>query len=83
MSSEDVSEPIFKNATLSQVVTGGTKKRLWKSTKQILATERSYQWPENAVICKFFNLYYKNNFYFILKKYTNIFRFINKCTTII
>lgn len=44
--------PVFKKATLTETSTGN-KKRMWKSLKQILATERTLQWPENAVTCKF------------------------------
>lgn len=43
--------PVFKKATLddNSLI---NKKRAWKSLKQILATERTLQWPENAVTCK-------------------------------
>ncbi|XP_055320394.1 INO80 complex subunit C [Sitodiplosis mosellana] len=40
--------PVFKKATLEDNSIGN-KKRAWKSLKQILATERTLQWPENAV----------------------------------
>lgn len=30
----------------------GNKNRMWKSLKQILTTERTLQWPEDAVTCK-------------------------------
>lgn len=43
--------PVFKKATLEDSSIG-TKKRAWKSLKQILAVERTLQWPENAVTCK-------------------------------
>lgn len=43
--------PVFKKATLEDNSIGN-KKRAWKSLKQILATERTLQWPENAVTCK-------------------------------
>lgn len=43
--------PVFKKATLEDNSIG-TKKRAWKSLKQILATERTLQWPDNAVTCK-------------------------------
>lgn len=42
---------IFKKATLGDNSLGN-KKRAWKSLKQILATERMLQWPENAITCK-------------------------------
>lgn len=45
--------PVFKKATLEDNSIG-TKKRAWKSLKQILATERTLQWPDNAVTCKWF-----------------------------
>lgn len=44
--------PIFKKATFEDN-SSGNKKRAWKSLKQILATERTLQWPENAITCKF------------------------------
>lgn len=44
--------PVFKKATLDDS-TVSSKKRAWKSLKQILATERALtQWPENAITCK-------------------------------
>lgn len=43
--------PIFKKATFEDNSIGN-KKRAWKSLKQILATERTLQWPENAVTCR-------------------------------
>lgn len=46
------SMPIFKKATFEDNSSIGTKKRAWKSLKQILATERTLQWPENAITCK-------------------------------
>lgn len=42
--------PVFKKSTLSDAALGN-KKRLWKSLKQILAHERTLQWPDNAVTC--------------------------------
>lgn len=42
--------PVFKKSTLEDL--SGNKKRTWKSLKQILATERMLQWPEDAVTCK-------------------------------
>lgn len=30
----------------------GNKKRAWKSLKQILAIERTLQWPDNAITCE-------------------------------
>lgn len=47
--SETAPEPTFKKSTFADSVTG--KKRVWKSLKQILATERTLQWPEEAVTC--------------------------------
>lgn len=49
--SEPNALPVFKKATLEENSTGN-KKRAWKSLKQILAIERTLQWPENAVTCK-------------------------------
>lgn len=49
--------PKFKKTTLS-LTTSGTKKRMWKSLKQILATERTLQWGENAVTCLYTLLSY-------------------------
>lgn len=43
---------LFKKSTLADSGTGN-KKRMWKSLKQILATERTLQWPDDAVTCKF------------------------------
>lgn len=43
--------PVFKKIALADVAPGN-KKRLWKSLKQILAHERTLQWPENSVTCK-------------------------------
>lgn len=44
----------FKKSSLGDGTTGN-KKRMWKSLKQILATERTLQWPDNAVTCKINN----------------------------
>lgn len=49
--SEASAFPVFKKATFEDNSIGN-KKRAWKSLKQILATERTLQWPENAVACK-------------------------------
>lgn len=46
--------PAFKRATLEDNSIGN-KKRAWKSLKQILAIERTLQWPDNAITCKCFN----------------------------
>lgn len=43
--------PIFKKKSFAMNETG-TKKRMWKSLKQILAHEKTLPWPENAVTCK-------------------------------
>lgn len=40
--------PPFKRASMM-----ASRKRVWKSLKQVLATERTLQWPENAVTCKY------------------------------
>ncbi|CAD7079689.1 unnamed protein product [Hermetia illucens] len=40
--------PVFKKSSLTQQQPGA-KKRLWKSLKQILATERLLPWPEDAI----------------------------------
>lgn len=45
--------PVFRRATMADASVGN-KKRAWKSLKQILATERTLQWQENSVTCKFF-----------------------------
>lgn len=34
------------------IVKSGCKKRMWRSLKQILATERTLPWPSDAVLCK-------------------------------
>lgn len=34
------------------MIQNGPKKRVWKSLKQILATERALPWPENAITCE-------------------------------
>lgn len=52
MGEPSTSFPVFKKATLEDNSSGGNKKRAWKSLKQILATERTLEWPENAVTCK-------------------------------
>lgn len=77
---EEPKLPIFKKA--SMVNNGvGVKKRVWKSLKQILATERALQWPENAVTCKKIHnicpFPFVNSFVFIQN------RFINQSTTIL
>lgn len=41
----------FKKSTLDDSASGN-KKRVWKSLKQILATERTLLWSDDAVICK-------------------------------
>lgn len=46
-------EPVFKKASFTQSPAGGNKKRMWKSLKQILATERTLQWKESAVTCEY------------------------------
>lgn len=43
--------PVFKKATLEDNSIGN-KKRAWKSLKQILAIERTLQWPDNAITCE-------------------------------
>lgn len=48
---EAVANLPFKRTTLGDVSTGN-KTRMWKSLKQILAIERTLQWPETAVTCK-------------------------------
>lgn len=50
---ETSTELSFKKSSLGDASTGN-KKRMWKSLKQILATERTSQWPDNAVTCKQF-----------------------------
>lgn len=47
--------PVFKKATLEDNSIGN-KKSAWKSLKQILAVERTLQWPDNAVTCKLHTL---------------------------
>lgn len=53
MEESDSPMPIFKAGTLAQSPKAGQKKRMWKSLKQILATEKSLPWGENDVTCKF------------------------------
>lgn len=59
---EEEEFPVFKKQTFAMNETG-TKKRIWKSLKQILAHEKTLQWPENAITCKFVNTYLKINIY--------------------
>lgn len=51
MMAEEEKMPPFKRASLSNN-SAGVKKRLWKSLKQITSTERTLQWPDDAVTCK-------------------------------
>lgn len=50
--------PVFKSGTLQE--SSGTKKRMWKSLKQILTIERTLfkeeQNQENIVTCNYYNL---------------------------
>lgn len=48
--------PSFKCSSMVNN-TPGAKKRVWKSLKQILATERSLPWPENAITCLLYDQY--------------------------
>ncbi|XP_063698308.1 INO80 complex subunit C [Culicoides brevitarsis] len=45
---EEEPQPVFKIVSLSKSPKTN-KKRVWKSLKQILQTERSLKWPEEAV----------------------------------
>lgn len=49
---EENTLPVFKKSTFSDAVPGN-KKRLWKSLKQIMASEKTLQWPEDAITCKY------------------------------
>lgn len=44
--------PEFKKSTMEETE-AGSKNRLWKSLKQILAYERTLEWPEEMVACKY------------------------------
>lgn len=44
-------KPVFKKCSFSDSPVNGSKKRTWKSLKQILTTERTLQWPDTAVTC--------------------------------
>lgn len=48
---EEEPQPVFKVISLSKSPKAN-KKRVWKSLKQILQTERSLKWPEEAITCK-------------------------------
>lgn len=41
--------PIFKSGTLQQNMKMNSKKRAWKSLKQIISAERMLPWPENHI----------------------------------
>ncbi|XP_055913046.1 INO80 complex subunit C [Eupeodes corollae] len=45
---EESNIPCFKKSSMNNAQVGG-KKRIWKSLKQILATEKSLPWPQDAV----------------------------------
>lgn len=47
---EEEPQPVFKVLSLSKSPKAN-KKRVWKSLKQILQTERSLKWPEDAITC--------------------------------
>lgn len=49
---EEEPQPVFKVLSLSKSPKTH-KKRVWKSLKQILQTERSLKWPEDAITCKY------------------------------
>ncbi len=51
MIAEEEVLPPFKRASLTD--SAAVKKRLWKSLKQITSTERTLQWSDDAVTCKF------------------------------
>lgn len=70
--SEGSNFPVFKRATLEDTSVVN-KKRAWKSLKQILATERTLQWLENAVTCMSMYTYYNiNSIQFLkFKEYKN------------
>lgn len=51
MIAEEETLPPFKRSSLTNNAPG-VKKRLWKSLKQITSTERTLQWPDDAVTCK-------------------------------
>lgn len=64
--------PVFRRATMADASVGN-KKRAWKSLKQILATERTLQWQENAVTCKLSNHNKKQLIFIQLNSNKNIF----------
>lgn len=50
MIAEEEPLPPFKRSSLTN--NAAVKKRLWKSLKSITSTERTLQWPDDAVTCK-------------------------------
>lgn len=62
--------PFKKNSMVNNQP--GAKKRVWKSLKQILATERTLQWPQNAITCKFSDRFFHFKFIFKKKKMQQI-----------
>ncbi|KAL1130536.1 hypothetical protein AAG570_011782 [Ranatra chinensis] len=41
--------PIFKDPSFQHTIKTSSKKKTWRSLKQIIAQERSLPWPEDAV----------------------------------
>lgn len=52
----DLSDPdkkfAFKGALFKHTSKTSNKKRAWRSLKQILATERTLSWTDDAVLCE-------------------------------
>lgn len=46
-------KPVFKKMKYVETASGSNKKRMWKSLKQILATERTLQWHPKAITCEY------------------------------
>ena len=42
-------QPVFKNPNFKHTNIVGTKKKPWKTLKQILSAEQSLTWPEDAI----------------------------------
>lgn len=55
MSSDKQPQYCFKSTTFEHTSKVGNKKKVWKSLKQILASEKALKWPENTVLCKLIN----------------------------
>ncbi|XP_026464998.1 INO80 complex subunit C-like [Ctenocephalides felis] len=50
MSSDKQPQYCFKSTTFEHTSKVGNKKKVWKSLKQILASEKALKWPEDTVL---------------------------------